>query len=162
MKLSIRPLIKRCVILAAVTTVFSVAGARAAQAQSVAVFGGASSTSLTANAVCPPNGGVCSATTTSNIGMRVPQAMTLSSLYAFQSTAPAKSSSCTFIVRVSPGGTGAYSSTALSCSITSTSSRTCANTGSSVPVNAGDIIQILFVESGTCSGYVNFGLTGAF
>jgi len=162
MKRSIRPLVKRCLILAAMTTALSVAGARAAQAQSAAVFGGASSTSLTASAVCPPNGGVCSATTTSNVGLRVPQAMTLSSLYAFQSTAPTSGSSCTFTVRVSPGGTGAYSSTALACSITPTSSRTCANTGSSVPVNAGDIIQILFVESGTCSGFVNFGLKGAF
>lgn len=162
MKQSIRSLVKRSLVLAAVTTAFSVAGARAAQAQSNAVFGGASSASLTANAVCPPNGGVCSATTTSSIGLRVPQPMTLSGLYAFQATAPASGSSCTFTVRVSPGGTGAYSSTALSCSITPTSNRTCSNTTSSVPVNAGDTIQILFVESGTCSGFVNFGLKGTF
>lgn len=162
MKNSIRPLLKAGMIVAAITMVFSVVGARAAQAQSTAIFGGASSAALTANAVCPPNGGVCSATTTSNVGMRVPQTMTLSNLYAFQATAPATGSSCTFTVRVSPGGTGAFASTALSCSITPTSNRTCSNTTSSVPVNAGDIIQIMFVESGTCNGYINFGLKGAF
>lgn len=125
------------------------------------VYGGASSASLTASAVCPLNGGVCSGTLTSRIGNRIPYAMTLSNLVAFQATAPASGSSCTFVVRTSAGGTGAYVSTPLSCTIAA-GSTTCVNNTSSVSVAAGDSVQIEFIENGTCSGYINWGLAGTY
>lgn len=152
----------RVFTLALACAVLSLVGARAAHAQGKVTFGGSSSASLTANAVCPPNGGVCNGTTTAAVGQRVPFTMTLSNLYAFQATSPSGSSSCSFVVRVSPGGTGAYASTPLSCSITANSGRSCSNTTSAVTVNAGDSIQVSFVEAGTCSGFVNFGLQGSY
>jgi hypothetical protein len=133
-----------------------------AWAQGHVAFGGSSSASLTASSVCPPNGGVCSATLTARIGLRIPFAMTLSSLYAFQATAPTSGSSCSFIVRTSAGCTTAYASTSLSCSITPSTNLTCSNTTATVNVNAGDCVQIQFVEVGTCSGYVTFGLAGSY
>ena len=125
------------------------------------VYGGASSASLTASAVCPLNGGACSGTLTSRIGNRIPYAMTLSSLVAFQATAPSPGSSCTFVVRTSAGGNAAYVSTPLSCTIAA-GSTTCVNNASSVQVAAGDSVQIEFIENGTCSGYVNWGLAGTY
>ena len=152
----------RLVPMALAILFLALVGTRSAHAQGKVAFGGASSAALTANAVCPPSGGVCSSTTTAAVGQRVPFAMTLSNLYAFQTTAPATASTCSFVVKVSPGGTGAYASTALSCSITPTSNKTCANTTSAVTVNPGDSIQVSFVEVGTCSGFINFGFQGTY
>lgn len=121
-------------------------------------IGGPSSASLTASAVCPPGGGVCSGTLTALIGMRVPYAATLNQLYAFVATAPASGSSCSLTVRKSTGCTTAYASTALACTVTGNgSTKTCQNTGSTITVAAGDCIQILYTEVGTCNGYVNWG-----
>jgi hypothetical protein len=123
------------------------------------IIAGASSASLTASAVCPPTGGVCSGTLTSQIGIRMPYSATLNQLFAYQATAPASGSSCSFTVRVSPSCTGTYNSTALACTITGNgSAKTCQNTSSSSTVNAGDCVQILFTEVGTCNGFVNWGL----
>jgi len=130
-------------------------------AQGHVAFGGSSSASLTANAVCSLNGGVCSGTQTARIGNRVPFAMTLSNLEAFQATAPSGSSSCSFVVRVSTSGTAAYASTSLACTI-SAGKQTCSNTTSPVNVYAGDSVQIQFIEVGTCSGYINFGVAGSY
>ena len=138
----------------------SVLGALATGSANV-VYGGASSASITASSVCPLDGGVCSGTLTSRVGNRIPFAMTLSNLVAFQATAPASGSSCTFVVRTSAGGTAAYVSTPLSCTIAA-GGLSCANTGSSVAVAAGDSVQIQFIESGTCSGYINWGLAGTY
>lgn len=124
-------------------------------------YGGASSASLTASAVCPLNGGVCSATLTSNVGTRIPYAMTLSNLVAFQATAPASGSSCTFVLRTSAAGTSAYQSTPLSCTI-GAGARTCSNPSSTVVVAAGDTVQLEFIESGTCSGYINWGVAATY
>jgi hypothetical protein len=125
------------------------------------VYGGASSASLTASSVCPLNGGVCSATLTSMVGSRMPFAMSLSNLRAFQATAVPSGSTCSFVIRTSAGGTAAYVSTPLSCTI-ATGSTTCVNTTASVSVAAGDSVQIQFVKSGTCSGYINWGLAGTY
>jgi hypothetical protein len=122
------------------------------------ILGGSSATSLTSSAVCSPNGGVCSATLASLVGMRMPYAATVNQLYGFQASAPASGSSCSFGLRVSPACTGAYSSTALSCTIAGNgSTKTCQNISSSVSVNAGDCVQILFTEVGTCNGYASWG-----
>ena len=125
------------------------------------VYGGTSSASLTASAVCPLNGGVCSGTLTSAIGTRIPFAMTLSNLVAFQANAPASGSSCSFVVRTSAGGTAAYQSTPLSCTI-GAGGTTCTNTSSSVQVAAGDSVQLQFIKSGTCSGYINWGVAASY
>ena len=125
------------------------------------VYGGASSASLTARSVCPLNGGVCSSTLTSMVGTRVPFAMTLSNLRAYQATAPGSGSTCSFVVRTSAGGTAAYVSTPLSCTVAA-GSTTCVNTTASVSVAAGDSVQLEFVKSGTCSGYITWGLAGTY
>ena len=138
----------------------SILGALATGSANV-VYGGASSASLTASSVCPLNGGVCSGTLTSNVGNRIPFAMTLSNLVAFQASAPASGSSCTFVVRTSAGGTATYQSTPLSCTI-GAGGKTCANTTASVTVAAGDSVQVEFIESGTCQGYVNWGVAGTY
>ena len=39
---------------------------------------------------------------------------------------------------------------------------TCANTTSTVTVNAGDSVQIEFVKNGTCSGYITWGVAGTY
>jgi hypothetical protein len=138
----------------------SVLGALATGSANV-VYGGASSASLTASSVCPLDGGVCSGTLTSRVGNRMPFAMTLSNLYAFQASAPGSGSSCTFLVRTSAGSTATYQSTPLSCTI-GAGATTCANTSASLNVAAGDSVQIEFIESGTCQGYVNWGLAGTY
>lgn len=127
-----------------------------------AAFGGSSSASLTANSVCPLNGGVCSSTLTTKIGLRVPFGMTLRNLVATQSSAPTSNSSCSLVVRTSTACTANYVSTGLSCSITPSSGLTCSNASAQVPVNAGDCVQIQFVEVGSCSGFVTFGVSGAY
>jgi hypothetical protein len=132
-----------------------------ATGQGNVAWGGASSTSLTTSAVCPLNGDVCSGTLTSRVGTRVPFNMTLSNLYASQATAPASGSTCVIVVRTSAGGTAAYVSTPLSCTIAA-GSTTCANTTSTVVVAAGDSVQIEFVKNGTCSGYISWGVAGTY
>ncbi len=132
--------------------------ARAAVNPGGMIVGGASSASLLATSVCPPNGGTCSTTLTALVGMRVPFAVTLGQLYGFQATAPASGSSCAFALRRSAGCTAAYASTALSCTITGNgSARTCQNTTSTITAAAGDCLQVIFTESGTCSGLTNWG-----
>ena len=124
-------------------------------------YGGASSTSLTTSAVCPLNGDVCSGTLTARVGTRIPFNMTLSNLYASQATAPSSGSTCVLVVRTSAGGTAAFVSTPLSCTI-GAGSTTCANTTSTVQVAAGDSVQIEFVKNGTCSGYISWGVAGTY
>lgn len=122
------------------------------------LIGGSSSSSLTASAVCPPTGGVCNGTLTTLIGIRMPFAATLDKLYGFQGNAPSSGDSCAFTVRTSAGCTAAYSSTALSCTITGNGSlKTCQNTSASVAVAAGDCVQVQFTEIGRCSGFANWG-----
>ncbi len=122
------------------------------------IVAGASSASLTATAVCPANGGACNATLSSLIGIRVPFAVTLGQFYGFQATAPASGSSCAFIVRKSTACTAAYAATTVSCTITGNgSARTCQNTTSTATAAAGDCLQMYFSETGTCSGFANWG-----
>lgn len=121
-------------------------------------WGGASSASLTANAVCSPNGNVCSSTITTATGARLPFNVTIRNLYASIATAPAAASTCAFVVRKSTSCTAAYASTTLTCSVVGNgSTRTCTDTSNTVSVSAGDCLQISYVETGTCSGVISWG-----
>jgi hypothetical protein len=130
----------------------------AVAAGSIAI-GGSSSASITASAVCPGNGGTCSATMTTALGVRMPFSLTIWNLYASQTSSPASATTCAFTIRKSIGCTGAYASTGITCSLSGTA-KTCQDNTHSATVAAGDCLQLMFVETGTCSGYINWGLQG--
>lgn len=118
-------------------------------------YGGSSSASLAADAVCDPNGNVCSTTLTTLTGAIIPFAGTIRNLYAAISTAPS-GSTCIFTVRKSTNCQAAYANTTLTCTVAS-AGRTCNNTTASVSVVAGECLQILFDENTVCSGFINWG-----
>lgn len=124
-----------------------------------AVVGGGSSTSLTASAVCNPNGySVCNTTVTTMFGMAVPYDVTVKNIYGVVQTAPSAGSSCTFTVRSSASCTGAYGATSVTCTVTGNgSTRNCSNNSDTADITAGDCIQIHYGESGTCSGIISWG-----
>jgi hypothetical protein len=124
-----------------------------------AVVGGGSSTSITADAVCNPNGySVCNTTRTTMFGLAMPYNVEIKNLYGTVQTAPAAGSSCAFTVRSSASCTGAYTATSLSCTVTGDgSTRNCSDTSDSPTISAGDCIQIHYDETGTCSGIINWG-----
>lgn len=125
-------------------------------AASKQMIAGAASASLSADAVCDPFGNVCSGTLTTAIGARMPYAGTISNLYAYIATAPS-GHSCIYTVRKSSTCVASsYSSTALTCTVT-TGNTLCADTSNSASVSAGDCLQILFDESTACSGTIGWG-----
>lgn len=118
-------------------------------------YGGSSSASLTADAVCDPYGNVCSTTLTTLAGAVVPFSGTIRNLYAAIGTAPS-GSTCIFTVRKSTNCQAAYADTTLTCTVAS-GGRVCNNTTASASVVAGECLQILFDESTVCSGFINWG-----
>ncbi len=126
---------------------------------SKAIISGHSSASLTADAVCSGSGyNVCNATLTTKFGTTMPYDVTIRNLYGSVQTAPAAGSTCAFTVRQSSACTGAYANTALTCTITGNGSlRTCSDTTHTVTVPAGNCLQILYDETGTCAGIISFG-----
>ncbi|MBW6441814.1 hypothetical protein K0B04_02815 [Patescibacteria group bacterium] len=124
-----------------------------------ALVGGGSSTSLTATAVCNPFGySVCNTTLTTMLGATVPYDGTIKNLYGTVQTAPAAGSTCAFTVRKSTSCTGAYQTTSVTCSVVGNGSlRNCSDTSNTESVSAGDCIQIYYVETGTCTGIINWG-----
>ncbi len=122
------------------------------------MISGHSSASLTADAVCSAGYSVCNATLTTKFGMTMPYAVTIKNLYGSVQTAPAAGSTCAFIVRQSSSCTGNYANTALTCTITGNGSLTnCSNTTNTVTVPAGNCLQILYDETGTCAGIISYG-----
>lgn len=128
------------------------------------IIGGSSSASLTTDAVCDPFGNVCNTTpSASKIGAVIPSAATIKNLYGVIGNSPSPKSSCAFTVRKSASCTGPYADTALACAIAGNGSlRTCSNTTATVNVGAGDCLQVFFDETGTCSGFANWGFEASF
>lgn len=124
-----------------------------------ALMGGGSSASLTASSVCNPYGySVCNGTLTTMLGAALPYNATIKNLYGTVQTAPAGGSTCTFTVRSSASCTGAYANTALTCSVVGNGSlRNCSDTANTASISAGDCLQIYYIESGTCTGIINWG-----
>lgn len=118
-------------------------------------YGGSSSASLAADAVCDPNGNVCSTTLTTLTGAIIPFASTIKNLYAAISTAPS-GHTCIFTVRKSTNCQAAYAATTLTCTVAS-GGRVCNNTTAAPTVVAGECLQIFFDENTVCSGFLNWG-----
>jgi len=126
---------------------------------SKSAVGGGSSTSLTADAVCNPFGySVCNGTLTTMLGFTVPYNAVIRNIYGAVQTAPGAGTTCGFIVRSSSSCTGTYTATALTCTITGNgSNRNCSDNSTQASISAGDCLQILYDETGTCSGIINWG-----
>lgn len=124
-----------------------------------ALMAGGSSASITASSVCNPYGySVCNGTLTTMLGAALPYNATIRNLYGTVQTAPAGGSTCTFTVRSSASCTGAYTNTALTCSVVGNGTlRNCSDTSNSVSISAGDCLQIYYIETGTCTGIINWG-----
>lgn len=118
-------------------------------------YGGSSSASLAADAVCDPYGNVCSTTLTTLTGAIIPFAGTIKNLYAAISAAPS-GSTCIFTVRKSTNCQAAYANTTLTCTVAS-AGRVCNNTTAAPTVVAGECLQILFDENTVCAGFINWG-----
>lgn len=108
--------------------------------------------SLTADAKCHPMEGGCIAAGDRTTGTEMPFAGTIKNLEAFVTTVPS-GGTCGFIVEKATGCGGAFSSTALSCTV-AISGTTCTNTGTSVAIASGECIRMFFDEgaSATCTG----------
>ena len=92
------------------------------------------------------------------IGFAVPYNAVIKNIYGNLQTAPAAGTTCTFTVRSSSSCTGAYTATALTCTVTGDgSNRNCSNNTNEVNISAGDCLQIHYNETGTCSGIINWG-----
>lgn len=126
---------------------------------SKSAVGGGSSTSITADAVCNPFGySVCNTTQTTMFGFAVPYNAVIKNIFGTVQTAPAAGTTCAFTVRSSASCTGAYTATALTCTVTGNgSNRNCSNNSNEVSISAGDCLQIHYDETGTCSGIINWG-----
>lgn len=126
---------------------------------SKSAVGGGSSTSITADAVCNPFGySVCNTTLTTKFGFAVPYNAVIKNIFGTVQTAPAAGTTCAFTVRSSASCTGAYTATALTCTVTGNgSNRNCSNNSNEVNISAGDCLQIHYDETGTCSGIINWG-----
>jgi hypothetical protein len=118
-------------------------------------YGGSSSASLSADAVCDPHGNVCSTTLTTLTGAIIPFAGTIKNLYAFISTAPS-SNTCIFRVRKSTTCLASYANTTLTCTITS-GNNACSDTANTQSIAAGECLQIFFDENTVCTGFINWG-----
>lgn len=122
------------------------------------------SDSLTLDSICAPTAAGysshidCSSTLTA-VGYQglMPVDANIKNLRAHMTTAPGAGSSCSFTIRKSTTGlASSFSNTSLSCTVAGNgSNKTCSDTSDTVSISAGDFIQILFDETGTCTG-VNY------
>ncbi len=117
-------------------------------------WGGGSSASLTADAVCNISGyNVCNATITAAVGDMMPAAVTIKNLYAKISGA---GGTCVFKVRESTTCTASsFVDTNLTCQISGTS---CSDTSNTDTIAAGNCLQMYFDETvNGCSGTIYYG-----
>ncbi|MFH0814715.1 MAG: hypothetical protein V1902_01295 [Candidatus Falkowbacteria bacterium] len=118
------------------------------------IFGSRSGASMAQSCYCHPNAGICNPTSNATYGIDVPIAGTIKNLKVYMTTAPAAGgNTCAFTVNKATLCTGSFSATELTCTVTGDgSTKICADTVNTVSISAGECLQVVFTETGACTG----------
>ncbi len=110
--------------------------------------------SLINSAFCHPSDGSCVySSPDQTLGLIIPFAITLKSLTAIMSSAPATNTTCTFTIHSSTNSCTSFTSTALTCAVVGNGSNySCSITGQSISLIAGICLRMIFTDSSDCTG----------